>query len=264
MRPCGYVLIILGGLAFLLSIAGEYTLSPHPHIIALLIAGLTNPWFFVGVPLGVYWIRRGSSSTRANDGPIPTTDPDSLLVKPDGSSPTRVNDGSIPPVEQATPTIANSITTDSAPTGNSAALVVFCVVAFFGALGVMLAILNSGTASNRKGDFYKHIADYKGDFDKAIADYSEAIRLDPTDAIAYFNRGNDWLNKKHFDKAIADYNQAIRLNPTDADAYFNRGLIWEYKKEYDKANGDYSEAIRLDPQLSAAYNNRGNAVRGSR
>ena len=72
-----------------------------------------------------------------------------------------------------------------------------------------------------------------------------------------------WLNKNDFDQAIADVNEAIRSNPTDANAYFNRGIgLGVTKRSNDRANGDYSEAIRLDPQLSAAYNNRGNAVRG--
>ena len=32
----------------------------------------------------------------------------------------------------------------------------------------------------------------KGEYDKAIADYTEAIRLDPKDALAYDNRGIAW------------------------------------------------------------------------
>jgi tetratricopeptide (TPR) repeat protein len=96
----------------------------------------------------------------------------------------------------------------------------------------------------------------KNEYDKAIVDYNEAIRLDPKFAIAYNNRGLARSNKKEYDKAVADYNEAIRLNPKFAIAYNNRGLGWSFKKEYDRAVADYNEAIRLDPNYALAYNNR--------
>ena len=45
------------------------------------------------------------------------------------------------------------------------------------------------------------------------ADYNEAIRLDPSNSVAYSNRGGIWNLKKDFEKAIADFNEAIRLAP---------------------------------------------------
>ena len=42
---------------------------------------------------------------------------------------------------------------------------------------------------------------------------------------------------KEYDKAIADYTEAIRLDPNDAWAYFNRGQAWYMKSGYDKALG---------------------------
>jgi Flp pilus assembly protein TadD len=72
-------------------------------------------------------------------------------------------------------------------------------------------------------------------------------------ANAAFNRGND--------KAISDYTEAIRLRPDDADAYFLRGHAYYLKKEYDKAISDETEAIRLKPDYSAAYYTRGSAYK---
>ena len=57
----------------------------------------------------------------------------------------------------------------------------------------------------------------------AIADFSEAIRLNPKDAVAYNNRGVAYYAKSDLDRAIADFNEAIRLDPKDAIAYNNRG-----------------------------------------
>ena len=53
----------------------------------------------------------------------------------------------------------------------------------------------------------------KGDHDKAIADFTEAIRLNPKDAEAYYSRGGAYGEKGDYDKAIADFTEAIRLNP---------------------------------------------------
>ena len=104
----------------------------------------------------------------------------------------------------------------------------------------------------------------KKEFDIALGDCNEAIRLDPTSAYAYTNRGIAWEDKKEYDKAIADYNEAIRLDPKYASAYGNRANAWRNNKEYDKAIADYDEAIRLDPKLAIAYNNRANAWRNNK
>ena len=55
-----------------------------------------------------------------------------------------------------------------------------------------------------------------------MADYDEAIRIDPTFALAYNNRGDAWFNKGDLDRAIADFSAAIKHNPSLAIAYGNR------------------------------------------
>ncbi len=95
----------------------------------------------------------------------------------------------------------------------------------------------------------------------AIEDYDEAIRLNPKDAVAYFNRGNDFysLNKKK--RAIEDYDQAIHFDPQFADAYHNRGTTYCDLGQYNRAIEDYGETIRLNPNDAEAYFNRSNAYK---
>ena len=101
----------------------------------------------------------------------------------------------------------------------------------------------------------------KGEYDRAIAAYTQAIKLNPKYAYAFYNRGFTYKKKGEYDKAIADYNQAIKLNPKYAFAYNGRGIVYRKKSEYDKAISDYNQAIKLNPKFYYAYNNRGNIYR---
>ena len=108
-------------------------------------------------------------------------------------------------------------------------------------------------------------AQTEAELDKAIVDSSEAIRLDPTDPLAYFNRGRAYDSRgayykanlgssgrqkqqDDYNKAVADFTEAIQLNPDYAGAYRHRGNAHYYESEHDKAIADFSEAIRIKPE----------------
>ncbi|WP_180274613.1 serine protease [Tychonema bourrellyi] len=105
---------------------------------------------------------------------------------------------------------------------------------------------------NRGFVYYK-----KGDNDNALKDYNEAIKLDPKYAIAYNNRGLVYLGKGDYDNALKDFNEAIKLDPKFAQAYVNRGAVYSDKGDNDNALKDFNEAIKLDPKYALAYDTRG-------
>ncbi|NJN76512.1 MAG: tetratricopeptide repeat protein [Synechococcaceae cyanobacterium RL_1_2] len=97
---------------------------------------------------------------------------------------------------------------------------------------------------------------YMKQYMKAIADYSTAIKLDPHNAIAYFQRGIVNYRLKNYDQAIADYSQAIALNPNYLDAYNNRGIAYaEGKQDYGRAIFDFQRTKEKDPQYAPGYYN---------
>ncbi len=102
-----------------------------------------------------------------------------------------------------------------------------------------------------------YAAHESGDYDRAIARYSDAIRLKPDYAKAYYKRGEAYAHKGEYDRAISDFDQAIRLNPDDASAYCNRGLAHCSKGDEDRAISDYGQAICLKPDYADAYQWRG-------
>ena len=72
-----------------------------------------------------------------------------------------------------------------------------------------------------RGDIYRwHFHN-----EKALKDYSEVIRLDPSFAVAYKQRGR--IRRRDSKDAIADYTKSIQLDPTDPETYLLRGS-WRY------------------------------------
>src|SRR2546427_528796 len=125
------------------------------------------------------------------------------------------------------------------------------------------AIIRSGREKGARlaAAYYSRATAHRVDgwYDRAIEDYDQAIRAQPTYALAFNNRGNVYSGKGEVDRAIQDYDQAIRLDPRDASALNNRGLAYSRKSQPARAIQDFDQAIRLDPALASAYNNRGNA-----
>lgn len=100
--------------------------------------------------------------------------------------------------------------------------------------------------------------DLSGDLQGAIADYSEAIRLDPTLAVAYSNRGAVLTDLADYQNAIVDLDEAIRLDPNFAGAYSTRGNARFLSGDVPGGFADWDKAIQLNPSLAIAYVNRGN------
>jgi tetratricopeptide (TPR) repeat protein len=104
------------------------------------------------------------------------------------------------------------------------------------------------------------VAFQNGNFGNAIKDCTEAIRLDPTYADAYCGRGATLATNGELDNAIKDYTEAITIDPNCPKAYCGRGGAWATKGDLDNAIKDFTEAIRLDPKYADAYCNRGTTL----
>ena len=86
-------------------------------------------------------------------------------------------------------------------------------------------------------------------YQKAISDYDVAIRLEPENTAAYFNRGNAYFALDDFRQAIQDYTVALRLDPNLALAYCYRGLAYLEKGDVVRGKADQDKASRLNPAL---------------
>jgi tetratricopeptide (TPR) repeat protein len=75
--------------------------------------------------------------------------------------------------------------------------------------------------------------------------------MKPEDPRNYYNRALVHGAKKDHRRAIADYSEAIRIMPSLAIAYNNRGYELEAIGELEQAVADYRQALRLAPSLAA-------------
>ena len=93
--------------------------------------------------------------------------------------------------------------------------------------------------------------------DEAIIDFNKAIEMNPNFARAYNNRGSLFMDKKRNDEALNDFNKSIELEPGYANVYYNRGTLFMNEKRNDEAIIDFNRAIELNPNNVKAYYNRG-------
>ena len=83
------------------------------------------------------------------------------------------------------------------------------------------------------------------DFGEAVKAYDKVIELDPSYAVAYFNRGNAKASLDQTEAAIDDYDAAIGLNASYAVAYFNRGNAKAQLAHIDEARRDFEMVLNL-------------------
>lgn len=89
--------------------------------------------------------------------------------------------------------------------------------------------------------------------------FSEAIKLDPTFPVSFYNRAMVRTDLGNREQAIEDYTKAIQLKHDYHEAYENRGALKDDLGDYDGAISDYTEGLKINPKSSVAYSNRGNS-----
>ncbi len=91
--------------------------------------------------------------------------------------------------------------------------------------------------------------------------WSDVIEKNPEVVIAYYNRGNVYMNTDAYEKAISDYSSCVKLDPTHWEAYINMGVTRTKQKDFLAAIGDFDAALAIDSTVLKAYINRANAYR---
>jgi tetratricopeptide (TPR) repeat protein len=89
-----------------------------------------------------------------------------------------------------------------------------------------------------------------------LTEFDKAIQLNPSYALAYYNRAV--LREEKGDKvgALDDYSKAIKFDQNNPKAYFNRYLIRESMGDHEAATNDLNRALQLDPEVQMKSRNK--------
>jgi tetratricopeptide (TPR) repeat protein len=111
-----------------------------------------------------------------------------------------------------------------------------------------------------------------GNKQEAIKYYSQALRLDPTNPLIYYQRAVVRSSIGDKEGAFDDYSQIIKLTPNYqviapeysrnflTQAYNERGKILLESRSKQKAVDDFTEAIKLNPDYGEPYRGRASAL----
>jgi tetratricopeptide (TPR) repeat protein len=74
---------------------------------------------------------------------------------------------------------------------------------------------------------------------------AKALRFNPGDLGAFYNRGLAYAQEGDYDRAIQDYNQALLINPKFGVGFRFRGIAYAHKEAYLRAIADWSRWLWL-------------------
>jgi tetratricopeptide (TPR) repeat protein len=92
-------------------------------------------------------------------------------------------------------------------------------------------------------------------YDKAEELYENAVRLDPSLAIAYTNLGNIRFRRGDEAGAEALYRRAIEVDPQQPEAHYNLGYLTLERGEPRAATSYFERALEGDPRFADAHFN---------
>ena len=109
-----------------------------------------------------------------------------------------------------------------------------------------------------RGLAHMHLHHYK----LALEDFDMCIKLKPTVAEYYFERGEAHYKlgslsrdraelEKHYGKAVLDFTSSIEFGD-DIDSYLYRGLAYDHLDFHKKAEADLAHYLRFNPSSTAA------------
>lgn len=99
----------------------------------------------------------------------------------------------------------------------------------------------------------------EGNHKQAEKLFTEAIELNPENALAWHNRGWAYIEQKKYQQAMADFDKTTELDPNSEWSYLGRAWIYNEQKKFEAAIKEYDTAINLNPKYAIAWNNRGAA-----
>jgi lipoprotein NlpI len=88
--------------------------------------------------------------------------------------------------------------------------------------------------------------EYRAQQIKVVADCTKAIKQDPMNPIAYFERGGALFKLGKFRESVADFDRQIELDPKAAPGHWQRGISLYYAGKYDEGKKQFKSYEEKD------------------
>jgi tetratricopeptide (TPR) repeat protein len=92
-----------------------------------------------------------------------------------------------------------------------------------------------------------------GKHEKSIEFSSKRIQLDPSNHVAYLDRGLAHRKLKKYKKAEEDFNKSLSLKPDFFRAFGYRGFLYLETGKYQLAYEDAKKAVSINPEYAYGY-----------
>lgn len=110
-----------------------------------------------------------------------------------------------------------------------------------------------GKADQLKDEGNNHMKEEN--YAAAVACYTQAIELDPNNAVFYCNRAAAQSKLSHYTDAIKDCEKAIAIDSKYSKAYGRMGLALTAMNKFEEAVTSYQKALDLDPENDSYKSN---------
>ena len=100
-------------------------------------------------------------------------------------------------------------------------------------------------------------------FDEASLEYEKALKADPTNATAKFNRANALAKQNKSDEAVKAFTQIAgdaKEAGLKSKSYYNKGAVLSQQKKLEESIEAYKNALRQDPNDKETRENLQKAI----
>ncbi|MEW6203127.1 MAG: tetratricopeptide repeat protein [bacterium] len=101
-----------------------------------------------------------------------------------------------------------------------------------------------------------------GDADNAIRIYKGVTELEPYPALAYYNMGIAYQQKKMYNEAIKSYRRSLEIDADNTLAYYNLGKAFTAVGRVDAAEKAYLKGLKSEPESAELLNTLGQLYDG--
>jgi tetratricopeptide (TPR) repeat protein len=90
-------------------------------------------------------------------------------------------------------------------------------------------------------------------FPAAIDYYQKVLAVDPKDSMVRTDMATALFYSNDFDHSIAEFDRALKDDPKNSNALFNRGIVkWQGKMDVNGAVADWELLLKQDPNYEQA------------